>query len=64
MTGRQLADQLTRQHTEVTCIFMSGYPSDAIELDGHLPDGVQFLQKPFTPEQLARAIREALAESG
>jgi hypothetical protein len=43
-------------------LFMSGYPGkgDAIQpLD--LPEGVPLLRKPFRPEDLARAVHDALA---
>jgi hypothetical protein len=39
---------------------MSGHTDDAIIQQGVLKDGVQLLQKPFTPAQLARKVREVL----
>jgi hypothetical protein len=39
---------------------MSGYTDDAILRHGVLEDGIPFLQKPFTPEVLARKVREVL----
>ena len=44
-------------------MFMSGYTSDAIVDQGILNEGVRFIQKPFSPESLAKAVRSVLEES-
>ena len=41
---------------------MSGYTDEAIVRTGVLDEGKPFLQKPFTPMQLAKKIREVLDE--
>jgi DNA-binding response OmpR family regulator len=62
LSGRELAQELTRRASQVKVLFMSGYTGD----DGYPLDlsgtGAHFLQKPFTPEALLCKVREALAK--
>jgi two-component system cell cycle sensor histidine kinase/response regulator CckA len=60
MSGRQLADRLKDQRPELKVLFVSGYTDDAITRHGILEPGIAFLQKPFTPESLARKVRDVL----
>ena len=60
MSGRQLADRLQQQRPELKVLFVSGYTDDAIVRHGMLEPGIAFLQKPFTPQTLARRVREVL----
>jgi CheY-like chemotaxis protein len=41
-------------------LFMSGYTEDAILDRGALRKGAEFIQKPFSPDQLAGKVREML----
>jgi two-component system, cell cycle sensor histidine kinase and response regulator CckA len=39
---------------------MSGYTDDAIVHHGVLDADIPFIQKPFSPDELARKVREVL----
>ncbi|HWS15891.1 MAG TPA: PAS domain S-box protein [Candidatus Methylomirabilis sp.] len=62
MNGRELADRLREITPGLKCVFMSGYTVDVIGHRGVLDEGVRFLQKPFTLNELATKVREALGE--
>jgi PAS domain S-box-containing protein len=60
MSGKELAEWLKGSRPEVKVLFASGYTDDAIVNHGILDKTVNFIQKPFTPEALARKVREVL----
>jgi len=60
MSGPDLAKRLAALRPEVRVVYMSGYTDDAIVRHGMLEPGVVYVQKPFTPDALARKIREVL----
>jgi two-component system, cell cycle sensor histidine kinase and response regulator CckA len=58
--GSEVAQRLLQQRPDVLVLFTSGYTDDAIVHHGVLDDGVNFLQKPYRPEELARRVRVLL----
>jgi len=60
ISGRELADRLATRRPGLRVLYMSGYPGDAVVQHGSLPSGSAFLQKPFSPDGLARKVRDVL----
>ncbi len=61
MSGPEMAAELAARGHRFPVLYMSGYAeSDAGAL---LPDGAPLLQKPFSPDALARRVRAALDET-
>jgi CheY-like chemotaxis protein len=58
--GAALARQAHARRPGLAVLFMSGYTENAVIHDGRLDEGVLLLEKPFTTEALARAVRQAL----
>jgi two-component system, cell cycle sensor histidine kinase and response regulator CckA len=60
MNGRDLAKQVVSLYPEMVCLFMSGYTGDVLAHHGMLAEGVNFIQKPFSMQDLAAKVREDL----
>ncbi|TNF38144.1 MAG: PAS domain S-box protein [Deltaproteobacteria bacterium] len=60
MSGREMMRQLERRRPSLRAIYMSAYPGDMLVHEGRLEAGLPTLQKPFTEESLAQALRQTL----
>jgi signal transduction histidine kinase len=60
MGGRELAQHLSVIKPDLRTLFISGYMDDVGIMAGQEECASSFLQKPFTPELLARAVRNLL----
>ncbi|MFH2054010.1 MAG: ATP-binding protein [bacterium] len=60
MTGLDLVRGIASVRPGLRCLFMSGYTENVIAHHGILEEGVDFIQKPFTRNDLAAKVREIL----
>jgi PAS domain S-box-containing protein len=60
MSGLELAERLQKLQPGIRVLYMSGYTAGIMKQHGHLPEGTQVLQKPFTGESLTQHVRAAL----
>jgi PAS domain S-box-containing protein len=60
MNGRDLAEKLYSLNPGLKGLFMSGYTADVIANHGVLDKNVNFIQKPFSMQDLAMKVRDAL----
>ena len=61
VSGLELSEQLRSLRADVRVVYMSGYSVDFVENEvSGIAEGFNFLQKPYRPEQLVRAVRDVL----
>ena len=60
INGKELADQLKPLRPDIKVLFTSGYTDIAIVYHGILEKGMNYIEKPFTVDTLARKVREVL----
>jgi two-component system cell cycle sensor histidine kinase/response regulator CckA len=62
MNGPELAAKLSRIRPAMKILYVSGYSDNDIGDHGVLDPRFELLQKPFTPQTLARKIRDVIHE--
>ncbi len=60
MSGRELGQKISALRPAIKILFMSGYTANVIAHQGVLDEGVHFLQKPFSLDDMALKIRKVL----
>ena len=61
MNGRQLADQAWAFNPALKVLFTTGYALNAVVHNGIGEPSLKFLSKPYSLDQLANKVRDALA---
>ncbi len=60
MNGKELSNKMMEIYPDLKCLFMSGYTADVIAHNGMLDEGVPFISKPFSKQELSIKLREIL----
>jgi DNA-binding NarL/FixJ family response regulator len=60
LSGRDLAARLRQSRADLKVLYTSGYSDDAGALRDIQVNGPGFMQKPYSPESLARQVRTLL----
>ncbi len=60
LQGNELAREAGVLRPRLPVLYMSGYTRNAIVRDGRLDEGVNYMEKPFTPEKLVWRVRRVL----
>jgi signal transduction histidine kinase/ActR/RegA family two-component response regulator len=62
MNGQELAMQLAELRPDMKVLYVSGYSDNDIGDHGVLDPRIDLLQKPFTPQTLARKVRDVIQD--
>jgi CheY-like chemotaxis protein len=60
MNGQELVERLLPLQPQMKVMFISGYSEDVFTNRNTFEPGILFIQKPFTPMELLRKVRETL----
>jgi PAS domain S-box-containing protein len=64
MSGRDFASRIAKIRPGLPVVFMSGYTDEDVIRRGLMERGQRFIQKPFSPDALARQVHQALTRDG
>jgi len=60
MNGPEIVQNIKKSHSDIKVLFMSGYNDNIISHHGVLEEGINFIQKPFSLNDLTQKVREVL----
>jgi signal transduction histidine kinase/ActR/RegA family two-component response regulator len=60
INGRQLAEKIQQTRPDLPVLYMTGFTRNAVVHNGLLDPGVNLMSKPFTIDQLATKVRQAI----
>ena len=61
---KNVAVLIREERPDLRILFMSGYPADVVTARATLPSSTEYLQKPFTAEELLQRVTAALHSGG
>jgi PAS domain S-box-containing protein len=60
MSGAELVQRMEACNPQIRVLFMSGYTRDVVARESIMREGSGFIEKPFTPDDLAMKVREVI----
>jgi PAS domain S-box-containing protein len=63
MNGRELADRLRLERSDLKVLFCSGYSDEMLGKDSPLRNNGNFLEKPFEPAKLLQSVRDCVIKA-
>jgi signal transduction histidine kinase/ActR/RegA family two-component response regulator len=63
MKGRELVERLSELRSDFKILYMSAYTEDAAINIGVLNPGTEFIEKPFSPEELTSKVHQVLGRA-
>ena len=60
MNGKQLYEEVSKLHPEARVLYMSGYTGNVIAHRGVIDEGLEFIHKPFSIDDLSEKVRQVL----
>jgi len=61
--GEEVSLEIKEINPKVKFLFMSGYPSDVFYENGKFDRSIEFIQKPASPDEIAKRVRKLLVNS-
>ncbi len=61
MSGKQLSDEISKKRPGIKVLYMSGYTQEVLGPHGIVNKGINFLQKPFSFDELGNKVRYLLS---
>jgi len=59
-SGKEAFDAIKQMRSNIKVLFISGYTADMIQKRGGMEEGVNFLYKPVSPNDLLQKVRALL----
>ena len=60
VNGKELSEKILDIRPKMRALYMSGYSSGSLKIEGIIDEGAPFIQKPFTAYELARKMSKVL----
>ncbi len=59
-SGKEVYDEIRKVKSDIKVLFASGYTDNRTDKNSMLQENINFIQKPVSPSNLLRKVREVL----